>query len=104
MDSEFEPINEIAILQSNTSTKEVGGLGKNDEDSAFVVGGPGDSVQLKDPCGVLSDDRGACIVVDTRNHRLVILDSNRKSAGIVKSDRPLARPTGAFLHWESKEL
>ena len=43
-------------------------------------------------------------MVDTRHHKLEILDVNGNTAGFVRVDKPLARPTGAFLDRERMEL
>ena len=36
------------------------------------------------PCGVCVDDLGNCLVADTRNHRLQLVDRNNMFAGAVK--------------------
>jgi len=43
------------------------------------------------------DDDGTMIVVDSRNHRLQLIDDKLWFAGMVEVDRPLARPSGIFV-------
>merc|ERR1719209_537726 len=53
--------------------------------------------EFRDPAGIVVDDDGAMIVVDSRNHRLQLIDDKLWFAGTVEVDRPLSRPSGIFV-------
>jgi len=70
-----------------------------------VVGGSGRSIgQLQKPAGLVFDDHGNAVVVDSGNNRLQVLDMNLNFCGAVKVDRPLVRPSGIFMDRENSEL
>ena len=72
---------------------------------AIKIGQRGRSLaEFRDPTGVLVDDVGNMIVVDSRNHRLQIIGVDQECAGFVKPDPPFARPTRIFVDPEQREL
>jgi hypothetical protein len=52
----------------------------------------GDSGKWRRPAGVAADSRGALLVADAGNSRLLILDPDWRFAGRLELDRPLSRP------------
>jgi len=53
--------------------------------------------EFRDPAGLVVDDDGTMMVVDSRNHRLQLIDDKLWFAGMVEVDPPLARPSGIFV-------
>jgi len=78
------------------------------EDGEFAGGSFGDSGsmpnQFNKPAGMVVDDMGSLIVVDSGNNRLQVVDSNWNICGALKVDRPLVRPSGVFFDKENTEL
>eukprot|EP00092_Neocalanus_flemingeri_P065635 GFUD01079851.1.p1 GENE.GFUD01079851.1~~GFUD01079851.1.p1 ORF type:complete len:165 (-),score=45.11 GFUD01079851.1:34-528(-) len=60
--------------------------------------------EFRDPAGLVVDDMGTMMVVDSRNHRLQLIDRDHNFVGLVKVDIPLARPSGIFLDRFNKEI
>eukprot|EP00092_Neocalanus_flemingeri_P022721 GFUD01024641.1.p1 GENE.GFUD01024641.1~~GFUD01024641.1.p1 ORF type:complete len:831 (-),score=247.59 GFUD01024641.1:158-2524(-) len=78
---------------------------KDGEEQAEVFGSTGNKAgQFRDPAGLVVDNTGTMMVVDSKNHRLQLFDSKYAFCGIVKVDQPLARPSGIFLDIQSRDL
>jgi len=54
--------------------------------------------QFKDPAGLVCDDIGNMIVVDSKNHRLQLFNKENKVVCPLALDVPVRRPAGAHLH------
>mgnify|MGYP001263175991 FL=1 len=58
---------------------------KNGDWGATVLGGSGRGIsQLQKPAGLVFDDHGNAMVVDSGNNRLQVLDTNLNFCGAVK--------------------
>ena len=58
---------------------------KDGDWGATVVGGGGKSIgQFQKPAGLVFDDHGNAVVVDSGNNRLQVLDTNLNFCGAVK--------------------
>eukprot|EP00092_Neocalanus_flemingeri_P040834 GFUD01044453.1.p1 GENE.GFUD01044453.1~~GFUD01044453.1.p1 ORF type:complete len:601 (+),score=162.83 GFUD01044453.1:671-2473(+) len=78
---------------------------KDGEEQAEVFGSTGNKAgQFRDPAGLVVDNTGTMMVVDSKNNRLQLFDSKYAFCGIVKVDQPLARPSGIFLDIQSRDL
>merc|ERR1740137_93525 len=53
--------------------------------------------EFRDPAGLVVDEFGTMMVVDSRNHRLQLIADDHAYVGMVKVDIPLARPSGVFV-------
>ena len=72
---------------------------------AIKIGQRGKSpAEFRDPTGVLVDDVGNMIVVDSRNHRLQIFNSQHSSFGVLKSSTAFARPTRVYIDTKNEEV
>merc|ERR1712096_537339 len=60
--------------------------------------------EFRDPAGLVVDDIGTMMVVDSRNHRLQLFDKALNYIGLVKVDIPLSRPSGIFLDLVNKNI
>merc|ERR1712096_567845 len=60
--------------------------------------------EFRDPAGLVVDDIGTMMVVDSRNHRLQLFDKDLNYIGLVKVDIPLSRPSGIFLDLVNKNI
>merc|ERR1712129_44932 len=60
--------------------------------------------EFRDPAGLAVDDFGTMMVVDSRNHRLQLIDNGLSFAGMVKVDKPLARPSGIFVDRVNRDI
>merc|ERR1719186_1151827 len=54
--------------------------------------------------GLAVDSSGTMMVVDSKNHRLQLVDINYTFCGIVQVDHPLVRPSGIVLDHSKREL
>ena len=76
-----------------------------DKEDAFMFGQRGKGpVEFRDPTDVFVDDVGNMIVVDSRNHRLQIINPDQECIGVVKPDPPIARPSRIFVDSQAGEL
>ena len=64
------------------------------EPQAMVCGGPD---QWRHPGGLATDSRGALLVADTGNRRLLLLSKELRTVGEVEVDRPLVQPGAVCL-------
>jgi len=68
-------------------------------DDVKLFGSSGSQVgQFSDPAGLVCDDLGNMIVVDSKNHRLQLFNNNNKVVCPLALDVPVRRPSGAQLH------
>ena len=72
-------------------------------------GEPGSCIgQFQSPSAIVVDGEGMCLVVDTGNNRLQVMDSDLDSeyrcVGVVKTDWTLYRPTRPCLDMSRREL
>ena len=78
-------------------------LSKNKD--AIKIGKRGKSPsEFRDPTGILVDDVGNMIIVDSRNHRLQIINSQHSCIGFLKSSTAFARPTRVYMDPEAEEV
>ena len=81
----------------------------NDDNGVTSFGEPGSCIgQFQSPSAIVVDGEGMCLVVDTGNNRLHVMESDSdleyRCVGVVKTDWPLYRPTRACLDMSRREL
>ena len=70
---------------------------------ASMVGKRGKGpVEFRDPMDVFVDDIGNMIVVDSRNHRLQVINSELEFVGFVASNSQFSRPMGIHFDFETQ--
>jgi len=76
-----------------------------EEEEMAALGDPGNGVgEFNVPAGIAVDDHGNSVVVDSRNNRLQLIDSNFNVIGVLKVDKVLKRPSGICFDRENSEL
>jgi len=73
-------------------------LNKDGTESDLLGGRGNNGGEFRDPGGLVVDDSGTMLVVDSRNHRLQLIDNDMCFAGVVEVDKPLARPIGIHVN------
>jgi len=73
------------------------------EDGAGVFGDYGPA-SLSKPSGLVMDDHGNMIIVDSGTNRLLLVDSNWNLHGSLKVDAPLRKPSGIYFDKDAREL
>ena len=63
--------------------------------------GPG---EFRDPTGIEVDDSGNMVVVDSRNHRLQVINSKLEFSGLVSSNHDFSRPLSIHFDFESRDF
>ena len=63
--------------------------------------GPG---EFRDPTGIDVDDSGNMVVVDSRNHRLQIFNSDAEFIGFIATDAHFSRPMSLLIDFKSRDL
>ena len=84
-------------------------LDTEDLESTSMVGREGKGyAEFRSPAATVADDARNMIVVDTRNHRLQLVQDDGTWLAMVKpasgSPSPYARPCAAFLDTDLREL
>ena len=76
------------------------------EHEASMIGGRGkDPLKFRDPSGLWVDDVGNVLVVDSRNHRLQVVDVSKNIfLGFVKTEPALARPSDVYIDKKKRDL
>ena len=77
---------------------------KSSDDASMFGGrgkGPG---EFRDPTGIEVDDSGNMVVVDSRNHRLQVFNSEADFVGFIASNVKFSRPINIHFDFESRVL
>ena len=70
-----------------------------------MFGGRGKSSgEFRDPTGIEVDGAGNMVVVDSRNHRLQVINSELEFVGFVASNNQFSRPMGIYFDFETRDL
>ena len=74
-------------------------------DNASMFGGRGKGPgEFRDPTGIEVDDSGNMVVVDSRNHRLQVFNSEAEFVGFIASNTQFSRPINIHFDFESRVL
>ena len=77
----------------------------NSSDEASMFGGRGKGPgEFRDPTGIEVDDSGNMVVVDSRNHRLQVFNSEAEFVGFIASNAKFSRPINILFDFESRVL
>ena len=63
--------------------------------------GPG---EFRDPTGIEVDDAGNMVVVDSRNHRIQVINSELDFVGFIASNAQFSRPISIHFDFKSRDL
>ena len=74
-------------------------------DGASMFGGRGKGPgQFRDPMGIEVDGSGNMVVVDSRNHRLQVFNSEGEFVGFIVSNAHFSRPMSLHFDFKSRDL
>ena len=80
-------------------------INTGNSNDARMFGGRGKGIgEFRDPTGIEVDDAGNMVVVDSRNHRLQIINKELEFVGFVASNAQFSRPISIHFDFESRDL
>ena len=80
-------------------------INTGNSNDARMFGGRGKGIgEFRDPTGIEVDDAGNMVVVDSRNHRLQIINNELEFVGFVASNAQFSRPISIHFDFESRDL
>lgn len=80
-------------------------INSEDNSEACMFGSRGKSPgQFRDPTGIEIDNAGNMVVVDSRNHRLQVINSKLEFSGLVSSNHDFSRPLSIHFDFESRDF
>ena len=80
-------------------------INSEDNSEACMFGSRGKSPgQFRDPTGIEIDNAGNMVVVDSRNHRLQVFNSEAEFVGFIASNAQFSRPINIHFDFESRVL
>ena len=76
----------------------------NSSDASMFGGRGKGSGEFRDPTGIEVDGAGNMVVVDSRNHRLQVINSELEFVGFVASNSQFSRPMGIHFDFVTRDL